>query len=68
MVERNPKIIMLITHANPGTVKEGFEKQLKENAAWKNLDAVKNNQIIFLPAELFDNPGTQVVEAIHYMR
>ncbi|MEE3807340.1 ABC transporter substrate-binding protein [Lysinibacillus fusiformis] len=68
IVERNPKIIMLITHANPGTVKEGFEKQLKENAAWKNLDAVKNNQIIFLPAELFDNPGTQVVEAIDYMR
>jgi len=41
---------------------------LKENAAWKNLDAVKNKQIIILPAELFDNPGTQVVEAIDYMR
>ncbi|MFJ7648524.1 ABC transporter substrate-binding protein [Lysinibacillus sp. NPDC097279] len=68
IVERNPKVIMLITHANPATVKEGFEKQLKENAAWKNLDAVKNNQIIILPAELFDNPGTQVVEAIDYMR
>ncbi|WCH49068.1 ABC transporter substrate-binding protein [Lysinibacillus sp. OF-1] len=68
IVERNPKIIMLITHANPATVKEGFEKQLKENTAWKNLDAVKNKQIIILPAELFDNPGTQVVEAIDYMR
>lgn len=68
IVERNPKVIMLITHANPAVVKEGFEKQLKENAAWKNLDAVKNNQIIILPAELFDNPGTQVIEAIDYMR
>lgn len=68
IVERNPKVIMLITHANPATVKEGFEKQLKENAAWKNLEAVKNDQIIILPAELFDNPGTQVVEAIDYMR
>jgi iron complex transport system substrate-binding protein len=68
IVERNPKVIMLITHANPATVKEGFEKQLKENAAWKNLDAVKNNQIIILPADLFDNPGTQVIEAIDYMR
>jgi len=68
IVERNPKVIMLITHANPETVKEGFEKQLKENAAWKNLDAVKNNQIIILPADLFDNPGTQVIEAIDYMR
>lgn len=68
IVKRNPKVIMLITHANPATVKEGFEKQLKENAAWKNLEAVKNDQIIILPAELFDNPGTQVVEAIDYMR
>ncbi|TQR39513.1 ABC transporter substrate-binding protein [Lysinibacillus sphaericus] len=68
IVERNPKVIMLITHAKPAAVKEGFEKQLKENAAWKNLDAVKNDQIIILPAELFDNPGTQVVEAIDYMR
>ncbi|KOS68993.1 hypothetical protein AEA09_10855 [Lysinibacillus contaminans] len=68
IVERNPKVIMLITHANPASVKEGFEKQMKENAAWKNLDAVKNNQIIILPADLFDNPGTQVVEAIDYMR
>lgn len=68
IVERNPKVIMLITHAKPEAVKEGFEKQLKENAAWKNLDAVKNDQIIILPAELFDNPGTQVVEAIDYMR
>lgn len=68
IVERNPKVIMLITHANPEAVKEGFEKQLKENAAWKNLDAVKNNQIIILPADLFDNPGTQVIDAIDYMR
>lgn len=68
IVERNPKVIMLITHANPAAVKEGFEKQLKENASWKNLDAVKNNQIIFLPAALFDNPGTEVVKAIDYMR
>ncbi|POZ57320.1 High-affinity heme uptake system protein IsdE [Lysinibacillus sphaericus] len=68
IVERNPKVIMLITHANPASVKEGFEKQLKENAAWKNLDAVKNNQIIILPSEVFDNPGTEVIEAIDYMR
>lgn len=68
IVERNPKVIMLITHANPEAVKEGFEKQLKENAGWKNLDAIKNNQIIILPADLFDNPGTQVIKAIDYMR
>ncbi|MER2105993.1 MAG: ABC transporter substrate-binding protein [Solibacillus sp.] len=68
IVEGNPEIIMLITHSNPEQVREGFEKQMNENAAWKNLDAVKNDRIIILPAHLFDNPGTQVVEALDYMR
>ncbi|MER2037850.1 MAG: ABC transporter substrate-binding protein [Solibacillus sp.] len=68
IVEGNPQIIMLITHSDPNVVKEGFETQMNENAAWKNLDAVKNGQIIILPSQLFDNPGTQVVEALDYMR
>lgn len=68
IVEGNPQIIMLITHADPAQVKEGFEKQMNENAAWKNVDAVKNDRIIILPSQLFDNPGTQVVEALDYMR
>jgi iron complex transport system substrate-binding protein len=68
IVQQNPQVVMLITHSNPEAIKAGFEKQMNENAAWKNLDAVKNNQIIMLPAELFDNPGTQVVEALDYMR
>ena len=68
IVEGNPQVIMLITHADPEVVKDGFEKQMSENAAWKNLDAVKNEHIIILPSNLFDNPGTQVVEALDYMR
>lgn len=68
IVEGNPQIIMLITHADPKIVQEGFEKQMSEDAAWKNLDAVKNGQILILPSELFDNPGTQIVEAIDYMK
>ena len=68
IVEGDPQIIMLITHSNAEQVKAGFEKQMNQDAAWKNLDAVKNNQIIILPADLFDNPGTQVIEALEYMR
>lgn len=68
IVEGNPQVIMLITHADPEVVKAGFEKQMNENPAWKNLDAVKNNNIIILPSNLFDNPGSQVVEALEYMR
>lgn len=68
IVESNPQVILLITHSNPEVVKAGFEKQMNENPAWKNLDAVKNNNIIIAPSNLFDNPGTQVVEALDYMR
>lgn len=68
IVEGNPQIIMIITHSNPKSVKSGFEMQMSQNPAWKNLDAVKNNQIVFLPADLFDNPGTQVIKAIEYMK
>lgn len=68
IVEGNPQLIMLITHADPEMVQEGFEKQMNENAAWKNLDAVKNGQILILPSELFENPGTQIIEALDYMK
>jgi iron complex transport system substrate-binding protein len=68
IVKGDPQVIMLITHANEKVVKSGFEKQMSENAAWKNLDAVKNGNIIILPSDLFDNPGTQVVEALDYIR
>ena len=68
IVEGNPQVIMLITHSDPEVVKKGFEKEMSQNATWKNLDAVKNDNIIILPSNLFDNPGTQVVEALDYMR
>lgn len=68
IVERNPEVVMLITHANPQAVQQGFEKQMSENAAWKNLDAVKSGKIIVLPANLFgNNPGTKIIEALDYM-
>lgn len=68
IVERNPEIVMLVTHGNPQEVKEGFKKQMSENAAWKNLDAVKNNKVEILPADLFgNNPGTKIVDALDYM-
>ena len=68
IVEGNPQVILLITHADEGVVKKGFEKQMSQNPAWKNVDAVKNGHIIILPSKLFDNPGTQIVEALAYMR
>ena len=69
IIERNPQVIMLITHAEPDAVKAAFEKQMAESAGWKNLEAVKNNQIIILPADLFgQDPGTKIIESIDFMK
>lgn len=69
IIERNPEVVMLITHGDPSGVKESFEKEMKQNAAWKNLDAVKNDKVVILPAELFgSNPGTKITEAIDSMQ
>lgn len=69
IIERNPEMVMLITHGDPEAVKDAFEKEMSENAAWKNLDAVKNGNVIVLPSHLFGtNPGTKVSEALQVMQ
>lgn len=68
IIERNPEMIMLITHGEPEAVKAAFEEEMSENAAWKNLDAVKSGNVVVLPSHLFgSNPGTQVSEALQVM-
>ncbi|WP_153730496.1 ABC transporter substrate-binding protein [Sporosarcina obsidiansis] len=69
IIERNPKMVMLITHGEPEAVKAAFEGEMLKNPAWKNLDAVKAGNVIVLPSHLFGtNPGTKVVEALHVMK
>lgn len=69
IIERNPEVVMLITHGDPSGVKEAFEKEMKQNAAWKNLDAVKNGNVSILPADLFgSNPGVKIADAIDEMQ
>ena len=69
IVEANPEIVMLITHSDPEAVKKAFEKEMNQNAAWKNLDAVKEKRVVVLSAELFgQNPGTKITEALDEMK
>lgn len=65
IIEANPQVILLMSHGNPEEVKEGFLKEIKQNAGWKDLDAVKNDRFMILPSDLFGtNPGTRVTEAL----
>lgn len=68
IIEANPQLILLMSHGNPEEVKNSFLRDMKKNAGWSELDAVKNNQFHILPSDLFGtNPGTRVTDALDYM-
>lgn len=68
IMKSNPQLIVLMSHGNSDKVKEGFLKEMQQNAAWSSLDAVKNNHVEVLPNDLFGtNPGSRVVEALDLM-
>jgi iron complex transport system substrate-binding protein len=68
IMKSNPQLILIMSHGNPEKVKDGFIKEMQQNAAWNSMDAVKNNKVEMLPADLFGtNPGTRVVEALDQM-
>ena len=68
IIESNPHMILFMGHGNPEVVKENFLKEMKQNAGWSKLDAVKNERFEILPPDLFGtNPGTRVIEALDYL-
>ncbi|TRZ39008.1 ABC transporter substrate-binding protein [Niallia circulans] len=68
VVEANPDAVLLITHGDAEEIKQGFLKEMKQNAAWTSLDAVKNDRVEVLPSDLFGtNPGTRAVDAVQYL-
>lgn len=65
VAEKNPDVILLITHSSDKEVSEKFRNELAKHPAWQNLKAVKNNRVHILPYHLFAvNPGTRVGEAL----
>ncbi|GGF88532.1 iron compound ABC transporter iron compound-binding protein [Paenibacillus albidus] len=68
IVEANPQFILIMTHGNAAEVQQGFEQEMRQNAAWSSLDAVVHNRVSVLPAELFGtNPGTRVTESLQML-
>lgn len=65
VIEADPDLILLMTHSNPDDVKAGFMSEMKQNAAWHDVSAVKNGRVEILPSDLFGtNPGADVIKAI----
>lgn len=68
LVAAQPDYIFITIHGATEAGTAIIESDLKGDAAWKTLKAVKDNQIHVLPSELFlTNPGLRYYEAIQYM-
>ncbi|THF83540.1 ABC transporter substrate-binding protein [Cohnella fermenti] len=68
VVEANPDLILIMTHANAEEVEKGFIREMESNPAWNTLTAVREGRIHILPSELFGtNPGTRVMEAVNLL-
>lgn len=61
----NPQVIFIVTMGEKSDVTAQMEKSMISNPAWKELQAVKNNKVFYLPSNLFLlNPGLQVPQAM----
>ncbi|GAF64424.1 iron-siderophore ABC transporter iron-siderophore-binging protein [Bacillus sp. TS-2] len=68
IIEANPDYVLLMSHGNPEEVREGFIKEMEQNPAWNQLEAVKEGRIEVLPSDLFGtNPGTRVTDALELL-
>ncbi|EUJ44622.1 ABC transporter substrate-binding protein [Listeria riparia] len=69
IVQADPEVIFLMIHGGDEKETEiAFQKELKQNDAWNSTTAVKNNNIVVLPADLFGtNPGIRITKALDFM-
>ncbi|ASS98439.1 Fe3+-hydroxamate ABC transporter substrate-binding protein [Geobacillus thermocatenulatus] len=67
IVASDPDVIFVITHGNKSETKKALIKVMS-TSSWKNLRAVKNKRVVFLPNELFAaSPGVKVGQALDYL-
>lgn len=69
VTKQDPEVLMLITMGDPKAVEEHLNKEIAGNAAWKDVQAVKNGRVHVLPANLFTvNPGTHIIDAMKLLQ
>lgn len=64
IIKLNPDKILVMTHAEPETAKKSVQEELSKDL-WKNVNAVKNNDITYLENGYFGmSANLQIVEAV----
>lgn len=68
LVEGDADAILVVTMGNMADIEKRMKDDIASNPAWAGLRAVKNKQVFFLPAELFQlNPGIRFHQSVEYM-
>ena len=68
LVEQNPEIIFVTSMGDIDEIKANMEKTISENAAWQTIPAIQNNQLYYLPQDLFLlSPGVHYPDAVEYV-
>ena len=65
LAEQNPEIIFVTSMGKIEDIKANMQKNIETNPAWKSIGAIKNNQLYYLPQDLFLlSPGLRYPEAV----
>lgn len=69
IVKEDPDVILVTSMVNSDKMaKDIIEKRLGQNTVWKNLRAVKEEKIVYLPQKYFlFNAGDKFVDGIRFM-
>ena len=68
LLNLNPDKIVVMTHADPEATKAQVKNTLETDAAWKNLNAVKNGEVHYLENDYFGmSANLKVIEALDMM-
>lgn len=68
LAEQNPEIIFVTSMGNVEEIKASLQESINSNEAWQTIQAIKNNQIYYLPQNLFLlSPGLDYPEAVKFM-
>ncbi|MCJ7842339.1 ABC transporter substrate-binding protein [Lederbergia sp. NSJ-179] len=68
VVEVDPDMIFVVHHGDKSKAEERMDIDMKNSPAWSTLTAVQNDQVHFLPGNLFlSNSGLDYSESIQYL-
>ena len=69
IVQRKPDIIMVFAHYNEESAFKYMKEEFKSNSAWQYYDAVKNDNIVYLPSKYFGMSATlDWKESLNYLK